>query len=177
MAKGLDGVEQTMAKVLQWRREDTFQPDDEITPAEYPRMRNLSAAFMVKGMIRPLDPEPTEFVTLVIPPADRVELEAVIARWNMLWEAAQFRRRLFDEDDLPASIAKVAEFGDVNVTFVPRTRSRYFEYAPLVHLLPKHVLDRFGLPSLRAGMWPFITDKPHIDEFLPPDFEGLLSRA
>ncbi|MBW4717397.1 hypothetical protein [Saccharothrix obliqua] len=37
---------------------------------------------------------------------------------------------------------------DVNVTFVPRTRARYFEYAPLFHLLSKRVPDMFGLPLL-----------------------------
>jgi hypothetical protein len=40
-------------------------------------------------------------------------------------------------------MAKIADLGDVNVTFVPRTRARYFEYAPLLHLLPKRVVDPF----------------------------------
>jgi hypothetical protein len=55
----------------------------------------------------------------------------------MLWEAAQFRRRFFDLDDLPGQMAEIADLGGVNVTFVPRTRARYFEYALLFHLLPK----------------------------------------
>jgi hypothetical protein len=54
--------------------------------------------------------------------------------WNMLWEAGQFRRRFFSEDELPAPIAKLADLGDINFAFVPRSRSRYFEYAPLYHL-------------------------------------------
>ena len=40
----------------------------------------------------------------------------------MLWEAAQFRRRFFDLGDLPEQVAKIADLGDVNITFVPRTR-------------------------------------------------------
>ena len=40
----------------------------------------------------------------------------------MLWEAAQFRRRFFDLGDLPEQMAKIADLGDVNITFVPRTR-------------------------------------------------------
>ena len=64
-------------------------------------------------------------------------------QWNILWEAAQFRRRFFDLEDLAEQMAKIADLGDVNVTFVPRTRARYFEYAPLLHLLPKRVLDPF----------------------------------
>ena len=77
-----------------------------------------------------------------------------LAQWNMLWEAAQFRRRFFDLDDLPEPMAKIADIGDVNVTFVPRTRARYFEYAPLFHLLPKRVLDLFVLPAVRETMPP-----------------------
>jgi hypothetical protein len=55
-----------------------------------------------------------------------------LAQWNLLWEAAQFRRRIFDEDELPPAIRAVADRGDHNVIFVPRTRSRYYEYLPLV---------------------------------------------
>jgi hypothetical protein len=47
----------------------------------------------------------------------------------MLREAAQFRRRFFDLGDLPEQMAKIADLGDVNITFVTRTRARYFEYA------------------------------------------------
>jgi hypothetical protein len=89
----------------------------------------------------------------------------------------QFRRRFFDLDDLPEPMAKIANLDDVNVTFVPRTGSRYFEYAPLFHLLPKGVLDRFGLPLLRGGQWPFMADWACVDDFLPGDFEARLARA
>jgi hypothetical protein len=72
-------------------------------------------------------------------------------------------------------MAKIADLGDVNVTLVPRTRARYFEYAPLLHLLPKRVLNLFGLPLLRGGQWPFMADWAGIDNFLPPDFEARLA--
>jgi hypothetical protein len=71
---------------------------------------------------------------------------------------------LHNMDDLPEPLARITELGDVNVTFVPRTRTRYFEYAPLFHLLPKHVLDMFGLPMLRGGQSPFIADHSGIDD-------------
>ena len=74
-------------------------------------------------------------------------------------------------------MAKIADLGDVNVTFVPRTRARYFAYAPLLHLLPKRVLDLFGPPLLRGGQWPFMSDRAGIDSFLPPDFEARLARS
>lgn len=50
--------------------------------------------------------------------------------WNLLWEAGQFRRRFFDEEDLPEPIARIADMGDINAILVPRTLSRFFEYEP-----------------------------------------------
>lgn len=94
-----------------------------------------------------------------------------------MWEAGQFRRRMFDADDLPDEMVKIAELGDINVTFVPRTRSRFHEYSPLLHLLDMGTLERFGLPALRGGIWPFMADFGGIDDFLPADFETRLSRA
>lgn len=171
-----DEHEPTPAEVLAWRRDDVFLPEAEATQEEFPSMRNISAAFIFGGVARPLEPAPPEYATLSMShPSDR-EVVA-LAQWNMLWEAAQFRRRFFDLDDLPKPMAKIADLGDVNVTFVPRTRARYFEYAPLFHLLPKRVLDMFGLPVLRGGQWPFMADWAGIDDFLPPDFEARLARA
>lgn len=168
--------EPTPAEVLEWRRDDVFLPEADACPEEYPRLRNISAGFIFGGVVRPLEPAPPEYVTLPAAHTSPEEFLAV-AQWNMLWEAAQFRRRFFDLDDLPEPMARIADLGDVNVTFVPRTRARYFEYAPLFHLLPKRVLDMFGLPLLRGGQWPFMADWSGIDDFLPPDFEDRLARA
>lgn len=49
--------------------------------------------------------------------------------------------------------------------------------SPLFHLLPKAVLDMFGLPLLRGGQWPFMAGWSGIDDFLPSDFEARLARA
>ncbi|WP_041253475.1 hypothetical protein [Frankia sp. EAN1pec] len=51
---------------------------------------------------------------------------ASVAWWNALWEAAQFRRRYFAEDDLPVAMYEIADRGDVNVVFVPSGRRRRF---------------------------------------------------
>jgi hypothetical protein len=168
--------EPTPAEVLEWRRDDVFLPEADACPEEYPHLRNISAGFIFGGVVRPLEPAPPEYVTLPAAYTSPEEFLA-IAQWNMLWEAAQFRRRFFDLDDLPEPMAKIADLGDVNVTFVSRTRARYFEYAPLFHLLPKRVLDMFELPLLRGGQWPFMADWSGIDDFLPPDFEARLARA
>jgi hypothetical protein len=172
-----DEREPTAADVLSWRRNSAFLPDTEATPERFPYLTNISAGFLFDGVIRPLAPARPEYVALEMPHPSGVEMAAAVGQWNLLWEAAQYRRRFFDMDDLPEPMAAIADLGDVNVTFVPRTRSRYFEYAPLVHLLPKRVVDRFGLPVLRAGQWPFLADYRDIDDLLPADFSARLARA
>lgn len=74
-------------------------------------------------------------------------------------------------------MVKIIDQGDLNVVFVPRTPSRFFEYAPLFHLLPRRTLDRFGLPLYRGGQWPFISDVWSPDHYLPDDFEHRLAQA
>jgi hypothetical protein len=172
-----DEREPTAAELLAWRRNNVFLSDVEATPEEFPCLKNVSAGFLFGGVVRPLEPAPPEYVALAMPHTSDLELVGAVGQWNMLWESAQFRRRFFDLDDLPEPMAKIADLGDVNVTFVPRTRSRYFEYAPLLHLLPKRVLGTFGLPTLRSGQWPFLADYAGIDDFMPPDFGARLARA
>ncbi|BCJ67977.1 sigma-70 family RNA polymerase sigma factor [Polymorphospora rubra] len=151
---------------------------EDASPDEYPRLTNISTGFMYRAVVRAQDPAPPEYVTVPLP----VRLEdprstVAVSQWNSLWESAQFRRRFFDEETLPAPLYKVADRGDLNVVFVPRTRSRYYEYAPLFHLLPKSALQRHGFPLLRCGDWPFSAQLTDIDAYLPADFETRLSRA
>jgi hypothetical protein len=181
LQEDLDSVieerEPTAAELIASRRGDVLLPEDEASPEEFPRLHNISAAFLVNAVIRPVEPAAPEYVTLPMPAARSLAMTGAIGQWNLLWEAAQFRRRFFDMNELPEPMATIADLGDLNVTFVPRTRSRYFEYAPLMHLLPKRTLDKFGLPTLRGGQWPFMADVSGIDGFLPVDFEQRLTRA
>lgn len=169
--------EPTAVEMLEWRRRGVFVPEADAVPEEFPSLRNMSAGFLFAGVVRPLEPAPPEYVTLTMSQPVGMDFAGAVGEWNMLWEAAQFRRRFFNLDDLPEPMAKIADLGDVNVTFVPRTRTRYPEYAPLFHLMPKRVLDMFGLPLLRGGQWPFMADWAGIDEFLPSDFEARFARA
>ncbi|MEU7935265.1 sigma-70 family RNA polymerase sigma factor [Micromonospora echinofusca] len=164
--------------------DDPFSPllnptDERAEPDMYPRMRNLSAAFAYRGVVRALDPAPPEYVTvpLSVGMMGDPRPAVAVAQWNLLWESAQFRRRYFGEEDLPAPLSKVADRGDLNVVFVPRTRSRYYEYAPLFHLLPRAAVARHGLPLLGPGIWPFSVQADDIDTYLPADFQARLSRA
>ena len=168
--------EPTAAEIEAWRRANLFISPDEVTAGEYPRMMNMSAGFLFRGMVRPEEPERPEYVAITMPDSD-LELAGAVGQWNLLWEAAQLRRRFFDEEDLPADLWRIADLGDTNITFVPRTNSRYFEYAPLMHLLTRATLERFGLPILRAGQWPFLADWSDIDGYLPHDFAQRLARA
>lgn len=166
----------TAAEIEAWQRENTFLPAEEATPDTYPSLYNISAGMMFDGMIRPVEPELPDYVAIDMG-GSRLDLAGQVGMWNMLWEAGQFRRRFFDEDEMPASIAKIADLGDINTILVPRTESHYFEYESLFHLLPKGTLDRFGLPLLRRGQWPFMADFSNLDHFLPADFGERLAKA
>jgi hypothetical protein len=173
-----DGPPPTAAQIEQWERESRFASGDKLEPEMFPRMFNLSAGHMYRAIIRPEVPQRPEYLTLPLQPgATLIETQLAVGRWNMLWEAHQFRRRFFDEHELPAPLAAIADTGDVNLTVVPRTTSRYFEYAPLYHLLPRATLERFGLPLLHAGQWPYLAAHADHDRWLPPQFHDRLSQA
>jgi hypothetical protein len=154
--------------------------DEHAEPELYPRLWNISAGMLYQAVLRAEDPAPPEYVTVPLRSGDRdrdLARAVAVSQWNMLWEAAQFRSRLFDEDDLPSPLHEVADRGDYNIVFVPRTRSRYHECAPLYHLLPRTTVERHGLPLLRGGQWPFMMEHTPIDLHLPVDFEVRLARA
>lgn len=175
------------------RQDVLLDPSHELAhPERYPRMWNLSAGMaFFRAIIRPDVPQRPEFVPVVVPTGisehDTTNARIfTIARWNSLWEAAQYRRRFFSDDTdpeasdwqrLPADLARIADLGDNNIVFIPRTESRYYDYAPLFHLLPRATLDRFGLPLLHAGQWPFWADLADPDPYLPADFHHRLTRA
>ncbi|MEV0633264.1 sigma-70 family RNA polymerase sigma factor [Nonomuraea wenchangensis] len=172
--------ELSAAEIEAFQRKQFFADEDSATAEMYPRIFNQSAAFIYKRVVRPHEPLPPEYVTVPMTGVrgeERRALDVAVAQWNMLWECAQFRRRFFSEEDLPEPMREVADRGDVNVVFIPRTSSRYHEYAPLLHLLPRAALQRHGLPLLRAGQWPFLMQMEPVDRFLPADFEKRLSRA
>lgn len=145
-------------------------------PDTYPRLTNISAGMLFGDrMVKAVEPSRPEYVTIPMRARWSTELQVMVCEWNLLWEMAQFRRRRYDLDELPAPMAKVADLGDHNVIFVPRTRSRYHEYAPLYHLLPLSTLQRFGMPVIRSGNWPFMIDVR--EAALPANFADQMSKA
>ena len=63
------------------------------------------------------------------------------------------------------------------MTFVPRTATRYYEYAPLYHLLSRSQAERHSLPLVCAGIWPYTANADQPDRYLPTDFGARLGRA
>lgn len=60
-------------------------------------------------------------------------------------------------------MAKVADLGDLNATFVPLTQTRYFEYAPCS---PAALARRGQVRTAAAAWWPVVIhgDYAGIDE-------------
>ena len=80
--------------------------DEKASPDLYPRLHNVSAGFVYQAVLRAERPDPVEYVTIPltsIPWTDEgSRLAVAIAKWNMQWEAAQYRRRIFSEQELPS---------------------------------------------------------------------------
>ncbi|SCF16278.1 hypothetical protein GA0070216_105409 [Micromonospora matsumotoense] len=186
MNNDIDATGMTMTDEANHVGDDDFGPliDPECeaaAPEVYPRLWNLSAGHMVRGVVRADAPSRPEYVAVPMRPGlwdeANTKVSLAVTKWNLLWEASQFRRRFFDDEELPPSLNKIADQGDVNVIFVPRTESRYHEYAPLFHLLSRAAVQRHGLPLLKRGQWPFVTQLENIDDYLPSDFRDRLARA
>ena len=175
--------EPTPAEIGSWEREAVFAAEEQTTAEEFPRLWNVSVGFTKRAIVRPRIPQPPEYVTITMGrPGMREDDEALrrsltVHDWNQLWEAAQFRRRFFDENDLTPDLAKIADRGDFNIILVPRTRSRLYEYAPSVSPAQPQHRERFGLPLLGRGQWPFGVENVDIAKYLPVDFERRLSQA
>ncbi|MFF2556791.1 sigma-70 family RNA polymerase sigma factor [Nocardia sp. NPDC058058] len=162
------------------REELLLDPQDErANPEQYPQLRHISAAHMCRAVVRADAPAAPEYVTLPMWDSryHRVEVQLAVAQWNMFWESAQYRRHFVAEDDLPPVLDWIAEKDASNIVLVPRTATRYYEHAPLFHLLSRSTLERHGLPLLHRGLWPFSIDSSNPDRYLPTAFEERLSRA
>jgi hypothetical protein len=143
-------------------------------------MGNISAAFMYDILPIPLERRPPELAYVRLPSgygegADHIRV--ALAMWNVAWEAGQYRQALFREEDFPPSLKPAAEV-EGNVYLMPRTQSRYIEYAPLYHLVPRRIAERHALPLLREGTWPPLgTSVEELERELPPGFGDRLANA
>jgi hypothetical protein len=133
---------------------------EDLIPDRYPELITLSAAFIYQLTPVATRPALPEFVFLpAMETAERFETIGALASWNHLWEAAQYRKRAFEETDLTEYFGSLTRFirrlpDNANIHLVAETESSYDAYAPLYHLLPKRVLDRNALPALKPAVWP-----------------------
>jgi hypothetical protein len=147
--------------------------DEERASDRFPSMRRLSAAFMYGFVPLPDERKQPEYVQV---PSTSIEERLFVSEWNWAWEAG-YLRSMRDENDLPYSYKWLARFQGHNLYLLPGGNAEtYHRYAPLYHLLPLSTLERFGLPTLHRGLWPFVIDTMHSIAF-PAGFRLKLERA
>jgi hypothetical protein len=117
------------AEIDELRPDYTVLPAEHALPDEYPRLTNMSIGLMKRAIVRPVERMRPEYVTVSLPIRDRGDDDTIkkylaVAEWNLLWEAGQYRRRFFDEEQLTPDLECIADRGDLNIIFVPRTPSR-----------------------------------------------------
>jgi hypothetical protein len=159
---------------------------DDLEPTSFPCLSNLSAAFIFNFVPRPTEVRSPEFVYVPIGSSRRynddlaIRTELTLTYWNMAWEAAHLRMNFIHElEPLPKELMWLEQHQEENIYLLPAGRpcSKYHAYSPLYHLLPPHLLESYGLPLLKKGMWPYLTDQPWKERLLPSDFVERLSRA
>jgi hypothetical protein len=154
---------------------------DDVHRDQFPELATLSPAFFYQFTPVPNAPEPPEIVFVPTGKATDLHLELVLANWNFMWEAAQFRRDVLhlerDKEEIPKLVQWIEGLPEANIYLVPDSWTKYAAYSPLYHLLPKGILDRHGLPALKRPLWPVCGGRSWKERILPPDFAHRLSRA
>ena len=155
---------------------------EELHPDMFPTLATLSSAFFYQFIPVAKQPEPPEIVFLPHTDAKPLEVTGALASWNHLWEAAQYKREVFNTDsflkDLPSNFRDwISSLPAANIWLIADDEKRYEAYGPLFHLLPKRLLDRHGLPALKRPLWPNNGVAWWKREHIPADFTRRLSRA
>jgi hypothetical protein len=63
---------------IEERRAHVFLPENEAGPEEFPRLRNISAAYFYNAVARPVAPEPPTYVTLTELTRATMEMAAAV---------------------------------------------------------------------------------------------------
>jgi hypothetical protein len=161
---------------------------EELEPTSFPRLDNISAAFLYKFIPRPQKLSPPEFVYVPLFPEEKLgdnyytKAFLTITQWDALWEAGQLRPEFFSQvfqRDFPKKLNWLKKYRRTNLYLIPDGRKvKYDAYVPLYHLLPHRTLIKHNLPSFRRGFWPPWAAPNHaLDQFIDPDFGNHLSRA
>lgn len=160
--------------------------EEDLDSVVYPCLRNISAGMMFRFLPHPTGPKPPEYV--YIPPdtlsriqgsQQHIKALLTIAKWNFVWEVGHLRGEMFKKD-LKGELSWLKRYSDQNIYLVPGGHDdRYEAHSPLYHLLPRRTLERYGLPLLKAAVWPWPTVGREVDmaKLGYGDFDLRLSNA
>lgn len=128
-----------------------------LEPENYPALCTISPAFFHKLVVVPrTPPPPPQYVFVPVARGDDAAWVG-LSDWNLMWEWGTARPDRF-QTQLPKRIVSIIDrHPDTNFRLVPFSgeEDRLVCYEPLYSLLPRAVLDRFGLPP-RRGTWPML---------------------
>jgi hypothetical protein len=131
---------------------------EDLEPYCFPELSTLSPAFFYQFVPVAKTPQTPEVVFVPTDKVKPLELVGVLANWNWLWEASQYRKEAFSESRFKTELPDLAEWidklPDANTYLIADSETRYDAYAPLYHLVPKRLLDRYQLPALKRPLWP-----------------------
>ena len=77
---------------------------EDLDPYQFPQLSALSPAFFYQFVPVAKAPELPEIVFVPTELASRHELVGVLASWNYLWEAAQYRKQAFGDRKLRTEV-------------------------------------------------------------------------
>jgi hypothetical protein len=166
----------------EWNRQELLKSHvamgEDVESSRFPELSTLSPAFFYQFVPVAKAPEKPEVVFIPRSLGTDLELTGMLASWNLLWEAGQYRKEAYPwirGGESPAITSWLERIKETNVYLFADTDTQYPAYAPLYHMLPKRMLDRHGLPALRRPLWPM--NGWWMEELLPTDFQNRLCRA
>jgi hypothetical protein len=156
---------------------------EDLLPERFPRLMNLSAAFMWSFVPKPETTSDPEFAYVPVdirkPFADKrsLETQVTIVQWNAIWEAGHLRADVCD-GILPKGLKWLQRFAGTNIYLLPDPGdTKYEAIQPLYHMLPRDVLERFGLPLIKTGFWPAGMCRRELRPAFPDGFDSRVERA
>ncbi len=172
-------IRTTKAQRELWWRKELINPND-ADRESFPELMNISSAFFFQFQAIPNQIKKPEYVS--VPEASYgtepfTEATVFVAQWNSCWESAQARFDLF-LDKIPTEFKWLEKAYGRNLMLIPRPKGvEYYSYCPIYHLLPTRILQHYGLPLRRKGLWPHGMRDFGVEEFMPCDLRDRLSRA
>ena len=80
----------------EWIKAQQFTTGPDLGPDQFPEIGTLSSGFVYQFTPVAKEPAPPEMVYVPTNLCKRIDLIGVLASWNFLWEAAQYRKEVFN---------------------------------------------------------------------------------